>query len=337
MNTIFGKMTLKVREGEDKLIPTEAIEIDLGEMEMQALGIAYTHDKPCLLMGETGTGKTSAVRHLAFQTHSPYVRVNMTGYTTPDELIGSKSVKNGETYYEYGIVTNAMRRGAILVLDEINATTPDCMFILHGLLDEDKRITMPNGDIVRPAEGFRVFATMNPEYEGTKTINKALMDRFPIIIEVSTLEQSKEVKLLQDRTGINEADATMLVLIAEKIRTAYAENKTTIYCSTRSLLNIAELTQLGLPIERAYESVVVKKTANKDEQQFLSDTFKSVAKKEVSKAKKERSVLMSVEERDQVRQKVDAYREKMEAMEIELSTTRDQMSSLLKSIKAKRA
>ena len=60
------------------------------------------------------TGKTSAVKELAYLRKQPYVRVNMTGYTTPDELIGSKSVKNGATYYEDGIITNAMKIGAIL-------------------------------------------------------------------------------------------------------------------------------------------------------------------------------------------------------------------------------
>lgn len=274
----YGGVDLPVINANDPLVPTEAIAVTLDKADKNALAIAIQSNKPALLIGETGTGKTSAIRELAYLTKRPYVRVNMTGYTTPDDLIGSKSVKDGATYYEHGIVTDAMKRGAILVLDEINATTPDCMFILHGLLDDDKRITLPNGEIITPHADFRVFATCNPDYEGTKTLNKALLDRFPIIIAVDVLTPKKEIALIIDRTTIDEKIATDLVTMATMLRADYAENKIGTYTSTRTLLHIAEFIKQGMGAKEAYTVSLVRKTQSKDEQKIMSDVYNSVLK-----------------------------------------------------------
>ena len=274
----YGGLDVPVMHSTDPLVPTDAIKVSLTPQDKKALAIALIANKPALLVGETGTGKTSAVRELAYLTKRPYVRVNMTGFTTPDELIGSKSVKDGATYYEHGIVTDAMQRGAILVLDEINATTPDCMFILHGLLDDDRRITLPNGDIITPHADFRVFATCNPDYEGTKAINKALLDRFGIILSVDTLSPLKETKLLVNRTGIPEDNAKQLVAVATMLRKDYAESKIGTFTSTRTLITIAELMKRGMDMGEAYTVSLVRKTQDKDERTILTDVFNSVIK-----------------------------------------------------------
>jgi MoxR-like ATPase len=171
-----------------------------------------------------------------------------------------------------------MARGAILVLDEINATSPDCLFILHGLLDEDRRITLPNGEIITPHENFRVFATCNPDYEGTKSMNKAFLDRFPIVVTVDVLQPAKEKALLVKRTGITEELAEQIVTIATMARKDYTEQKIMSYISTRGLLHIAKLIKAGLEPKNAYETTIVKKTNNKEEQKILTDFFLAVFK-----------------------------------------------------------
>src|ERR1035437_5134273 len=153
-------------------VPTFAEDIELEPKDQKALALAVKNNLSCLGIGETGVGKTSAIKRIAYLRKQGYTRINMHGYTTPDELIGSKSVANGGTYYEHGVLTKAMIEGHIVVLDEINATPPDIMFVLHGLLDDDRRITLPNGDIITPHPDFRFFATMNPDYEGTRGLNK---------------------------------------------------------------------------------------------------------------------------------------------------------------------
>jgi midasin (ATPase involved in ribosome maturation) len=174
----FGGLNLEIKNQENGYVPDATPNIIMPKEQERAVALAVKNNLPILLQGEAGTGKTSIARYVAHKSQQGFTRINMHGYATPDELIGSKSVKDGATYYEYGVLTRAMIEGHITVLDEINATPPDCLFILHGLLDDDKRITLPTGDIVRPHKDFRFFATMNPDYEGTKSLNRALIDRF---------------------------------------------------------------------------------------------------------------------------------------------------------------
>jgi nitric oxide reductase NorQ protein len=274
----YGEVTIPTINSKDALVPSQAIEVILDASDKTALGIALRDNLPALLVGETGTGKTSVIRQLAFLRQQPYVRVNMTGFTTPDDLIGSKSIKGDETYFEYGIITDAMNRGALLVLDEINATTPDCLFILHGLLDEDRRITLPNGEIIHPHPDFRVFATCNPDYEGTRSMNKAFLDRFPIILNVNHLSVPEEIKLIVERTGVTKALAQELVSIATMARTEYLNNKLTVFVSTRTLINAASLMAHGLDSKSAYKLTVMRKTNNPDEQKVILDFYLAVRK-----------------------------------------------------------
>lgn len=272
----YGGVVVPKINSKDPLVPQTAIDVNLEDGDKTALGIALRDNLPALLIGETGTGKTSVIRRLAFLREQPYVRVNMTGFTTPDDLIGSKSIKGDETYFEYGIITDAMARGAILVLDEINATTPDCLFILHGLLDEDRRITLPNGEIIHPHKDFRVFATCNPDYEGTRSMNKAFLDRFPIILNIYHLPVPEEQKLIIDRTGVSEQIAKELVTMATMARAEYINNKLTVFVSTRTLLNTAMLITHGLDFKTAYKLTVMRKTNSPDEQKVILDFYLAI-------------------------------------------------------------
>jgi MoxR-like ATPase len=274
--TKIGGVSLDVVGSLDHRVPKSAPEIKLPGKDLGALALGISENLPCLLIGETGTGKTGIVRWLAMKTQKPYVRVNMSGYTTPDELIGSKSIKDGETYFENGVITDAMQVGAVLVLDEINATSPDCLFILHGLLDDDQQITLPNGEVIRPSDGFRVFATMNPDYAGTKGLNQALLDRFPIIVEVDTLPKAREQSLLVTRTGVEETIAGQLVEVASRLRKDYRENKLTLYVSTRSLLNVCRLVRQGWEVANAWATVVINRAQVKEERLVIGDVFKTV-------------------------------------------------------------
>lgn len=279
MKTIkYGNIRIPTINSEDKLVPKKAIKINLNEHDKMAIGIAVRDNLPALLQGQTGTGKTSIIRHLAYLRKQAYVRVNMTGFTTPDDLIGSKSIKGNDTYFEYGIISDAMLRGAILVLDEINATTPDCLFILHGLLDEDRRVALPNGDLITPHPDFRVFATCNPDYEGTRSMNKAFLDRFPIILHIQHLPVEEEIALLIERTKVDLQIAKDLVTMATMARTEYLNNKLTMFVSTRTLLHTANLVSHGVDFKTAYKLTVMRKTNNLDEQKVVLDFFLAIRK-----------------------------------------------------------
>jgi len=273
----YGGSTISVLNQTGSLVPTSAHEIMLPADDKSALGLSIVEDLPTLLVGESGTGKTSVIKYLAFKRKQGYVRINMHGYATPDELIGSKSVKDGSTYYENGILTNAMLNGHIVVLDEINATPPDCTFIIHGLLDDDKQVSLPNGDVIRPHQDFRFFATMNPDYEGTKSLNRAFLDRFSIVMNIDTLNPDKEALLLMQRTGLDAETTVKMVTTGWLARKAYADQKTISLITTRSLLQWGKLIKQGLNPKTAYVHSIAYK-ARSEEQEAFKDFYCAVFK-----------------------------------------------------------
>ena len=162
--------------------------------ETRQLLAAVKNRVPALCIGETGTGKTTIVKKVGEQLGREVVRVNLDGGVTPDEIIGRYQAKaeNGVTvtYFQEGVVPRAMRAGAILLLDELNAALPDTLFCLHSLLEAEPRLFIPETqEEIIPAEGFAIVATMNPshEYAGTKGLNAALYSRFGMVIRFEPL------------------------------------------------------------------------------------------------------------------------------------------------------
>src|SRR3990167_8482384 len=151
---------------------------------LAVLNDAIQKNNPVLLVGETGTGKTSLVRHLAGMNKRQFLRLNLNGATGVEELIGKYLFENGQTKWVNGSLIEAMIKGWWLLADEINAATPEILFTLHSLLDDDRQIQQKEhtGEIITPHKNFRFFASMNPNYSGTKELNKALLSRFPTVI-----------------------------------------------------------------------------------------------------------------------------------------------------------
>lgn len=328
----FGGLELTVINQQDALIPSHAENIHLLEEHAQCLALAIQSDLPTLLIGETGTGKTSVIRYLAFKRQQGYTRINMHGYNTPDELIGSKSVKGGATYYENGILTNAMLKGHIVVLDELNATPPDCTFIIHGLLDDDKRIALPNGDIIRPHKDFRFFATMNPDYEGTRALNRAFMDRFSIVLNVDILPPDQEQSLLIDRTAVDKGLAEKMVQLAWLGRKAYREHKTMMMISTRTLLQWAHLMTQGIENTTAYNIAVVNK-AHGDEKEAFTDFFNLMFNTKPDDAKA-RNVIHFITKGELLDFQTDVQKAKNELQQ--LTATKQQLEKELEQEKLKK-
>ncbi len=223
---------------------------------------------PALLIGETGTGKTSFVYDLAKQHNKAkqVIRVNLTGQTGVDELIGKYLANKQGTYWVDGLLIHAMRKGYWIVLDEINMALPEILSKLHSLLDDDRKIILneKEGEIITPHKNFRFFATMNPseEYAGTKELNKAFLSRFPIVIEIDY--SPDEADILKDRTGIESGLAQELVMIAREIRKNKKEEKLTYVCSTRDLIHCASLIKKGIKKELAMQISILNKAPSEE-------------------------------------------------------------------------
>lgn len=241
----------------------------------KALNVAIKRNIPALLIGQTGCGKTSIIRELALKNKRTFSRFNMTGETSVDEFVGKYTLINSETVWQDGILVRAMKEGHWLVVDEINVALPEVLLIMNSLLDDDRSVTLVNhdGEVIKCHPNFRFFGTMNPtdEYAGTKELNKAFLSRFGMVLEMSYPTKEIETKILV-QAEVEEDTAKKLVDTALRIRQAKSEGKVFYTCSTRDLLQWAELIpHLGL--ERGFELSVMAKASH--DQASLKEIYES--------------------------------------------------------------
>lgn len=261
---------MAIRKASEKIIGQAA--------NKRILKLAIQRNEPALLIGETGTGKTSIVREISEEMGIAYTRVNLNGQTSVDEFVGKFLVKDGATYWVDGILISAMKKGHILLVDEINAALPEILFVLHSLLDDDKKVilTEKDGEVIHPHPDFRFIATCNPtdEYVGTKELNKAFMSRFTCVMEFAYPSDKIETKILMNRCGISKFDATGLAYFAKMTRLMKANNDIYFTLSTRDLINWGNfLTELGN--QEAFVITVLNK-ANKEDRGELKKLFKII-------------------------------------------------------------
>ncbi|MCK9544912.1 MAG: AAA family ATPase [Novosphingobium sp.] len=239
----------------------------LDELTEKALEKGIELNLPVLLIGETGTGKTGAIKNVAQKKGVDLIRLNLTGQTGVDEILGKFLVNSRGMYWVDGLLIKAMKEGHWIVFDEINMALPEILSALHSLLDDDRKIVLKerNGELIRPHANFRFFATMNPsdEYTGTKELNKAFLSRFPIIQSVEY--SNKEVDIISDRTGLKKQDAEKVAMIAKEIRDLKNKEKISYTCSTRDILAFSKLLVNGFKIQDAFMLSIANKVATKEE------------------------------------------------------------------------
>lgn len=156
-----------------------------------------------LLYGPPGTGKTYAAYEAARILGKPLYNVTLTDETPAAELRGHYVPQGNKWTFRYGPATLAYTEGAMLLLDEIDKASQDCLDFLHGLLNDplSARITLPTGEMLTPTNGFQVIATMNGEYDDLKP---SLKERFAIAVEVTEPNPKAIASLPEDLQGAVE-------------------------------------------------------------------------------------------------------------------------------------
>jgi len=266
-----GSVVVPVNAGNtSSFIPQPQVYVTPSQGYLEKLAFGVANNLPVLLIGETGVGKTQAVRYLAWKTNNGLRRVNLNGATTVDEFLGKMLINEQGTYWVDGVLVSAMQAGDWILLDEINACLPEVAFCLHSLLDDDRMVVLMeyDGRIVRPHPSFRLFASMNPSeegrYSGTKTLNEALLDRFPIVIRMDYLSEDEEVQAVIAQSGNRDEDIVRrMVRAANDIRAAIRNEKIFGSFSTRRVIDWARMA-LSFPVRDAARYAVVSKQTTYD-------------------------------------------------------------------------
>lgn len=266
----------------EKAKKVKAQEFYTSSMNQNLINACIESNAPLLLIGETGTGKTTILREIAKERKKSLVRISVNGSMGVEEILGKWLVEEGTTKWQDGILTSAMKKGSWVVMDEINAALPEILFTLHSLLDDDRAIILPEKDneLVRPHKDFRFFATMNPpeEYAGTKDMNKALLSRFTAVLKVDVLSEIKEAQLLEKK-GAKAEDAALLVKVASFLRLSKSRDDIFYYCSTRDLVQVVELMNGGVMLNEAFQGAVINKMTPDEYEEVRNEIKKHLYEK----------------------------------------------------------
>ncbi len=207
---------------------------------------------PLFITGLSGNGKTHSVEQSCAQLGREVVRVNLTIETDQDDLIGGFRLVNGNTAWHDGPVIDAMRRGAILLLDEVDLASNKIM-CLQSVLEGKPLFLKKTGQVVNPAPGFNIIATANTKgkgsdsgmFIGTNVMNEAFLERFAVTFEQSYPTPVTEKKILLNNlkelgwVGDNiDKLCQNLVDWSDIIRKTYYDGGIDEVISTRRLLNV---------------------------------------------------------------------------------------------------
>ena len=206
---------------------------------------------PVFITGLSGNGKTLAVTQACAESKREMIRCNITIETDEDDLLGGYRLKDGQTVWQNGPVIEAMERGAVLLLDEIDLASNKIM-CLQPILEGSGVYVKKINKFVKPKLGFNVIATANTKgqgsddgkFIGTNVLNEAFLERFPVTFEQQYPTAKVEEKIVAQKLASagkrDQKFAHNLVTWADVIRKTYIDGGCDEIISTRRLVHIAE-------------------------------------------------------------------------------------------------
>ena len=209
---------------------------------------------PIFITGLSGNGKTMNVQQACAASKRECIRVNITIETDEDDLLGGYRLQDGQTVWQNGPVIEAMERGAVLLLDEIDLASNKIM-CLQPILEGNGVFIKKINKFVKPANGFNVIATANTKgqgsedgkFIGTNILNEAFLERFPITVEQSYPSNKNEIKMLDNvmtqkglTKQVDKKFAENLITWADIIRKTFYEGGVDEIISTRRLVHIVD-------------------------------------------------------------------------------------------------
>jgi cobaltochelatase CobS len=251
---------------------------DIKELKYQLMALEL--NTPCLVWGHKGCGKTEGIEQICARTNRSFMRIQHTANTEEAHIVGQWIVKNGETVYQLGALSEAMLYGWVYCADEYDFTPPHVLSVYQSVL-EGKPLVIKDAPeeyrIIKPHKNFRFFATGNTNgtgdetgsYAGTLTQNSANYDRFGIVVHKEYLPKEKEIEILTKKTGIRETEAKLLVEFAQAVRKAYGEGKINDTISPRALINAGKIGILIGDLTQGLKLAFTNKLSSVDEEVCL--------------------------------------------------------------------
>ena len=204
---------------------------------------------PTFITGLSGNGKTLSVEQACAQLGKELIRVNITIETDEDDLIGGFRLVDGATVWHNGPVIEALERGAILLLDEVDLAS-NKILCLQPILEGKGVFLKKIGRFVRPAVGFNVVATANTKgkgsddgrFIGTNVLNEAFLERFALTFEQDYPTPKTEQKILEKVASnlgvLDEGFCENLSNWSDIIRKTFKDGGIDEVISTRRLVHI---------------------------------------------------------------------------------------------------
>ena len=239
--------------------------------------------KPVLLKGPSGSGKTKLAQSISHFFNQPMHSVNCSVDLDAESLLGFKTINttSGQTVIEFieGPVVQAMKKGHILYIDEINMAKPETLPILHSVLDHRRMLTNPfTSEVIHAHPNFTVIAAINEGYVGTSPMNEALKNRF-ISFTIPYLAGEQLRKIIQTlfpQANTPQIDTIMNInedLKKQVLNGLLSEEA----ASVRSLLDAMALAE-HMPMKRAIRYAIAEKMEDKMERELIMELVETWVK-----------------------------------------------------------
>lgn len=219
---------------------------------------ALSQKIPVLLKGPTGCGKSRFVESMAQQKDLQLVTVACNDETSATDLIGRYLIIGGETIWQDGPVTKAVKEGGILYLDEIAEAREDVITVLHALSDHRRELYIDRkNEKIKAHEDFHMVVSFNPGYQQSlKEMKPSTRQRF-VSMSFDYPDEKTEIEIIHIESGLEQKDCKKLVTLGNKIRNlnelGLAET-----VSTRLLVSSAKMMKTGLAPRLACEVCIVQ-------------------------------------------------------------------------------
>ena len=220
---------------------------------------------PAYISGPTGNGKSTMIEQICAKHKRPLIRVNLNMMTDEEQLIGTKTLEDGNVNIVEGPVLIAMRNGTTLLLDEIDAGSANTLLCLQPILEGKPYYFKLKNEMIVPKEGFNVFATANTKgkgsddgrYIGTNVLNEAFLERFAVTFEQDYPSAKIEQKIIENLMvsyGCEDKEfAETLVKWADAIRRTFADGGVDETITTRRMIHIVRAYAIFKKREKAVE------------------------------------------------------------------------------------